>query len=137
MQRSKYTDLIFINPVKASFYVKICNFFDFPILYGRDILIAVLCCTLLATGCISGEEKIRENLVLQVLELRRNEFMSEQLAACRKEVVIRAEAFADSLIAEEISFRLSDSIIFPEKPIKPEFIGPIIISDTAVARPIF
>jgi hypothetical protein len=42
----------------------------------------------------------------------------------------------DSLISEQISFRLSDSIIFPEKPLKPEFPGPVIVSDTLIARPI-
>lgn len=54
-----------------------------------------------------------------------------------RDILARAEIYVDSIISAEINFQLSDSIVFPEKPVKPGWPGPIIIPETIRARPIF
>jgi hypothetical protein len=49
----------------------------------------------------------------------------------------KATVYVDSLIAAEISYQLSDSIVFPPKPMKPTSPGPIIIRDTVKAKPVW
>lgn len=70
------------------------------------------------------------------LDKRKEEYKNQILSRCTTEAILEAEEYVDSLISEEISFRLSDSIIFPDKPLKPYSPGKIIISDTIRARPI-
>ena len=74
--------------------------------------------------------------IKEALDKRKEEYKHQILSRCTTEAILKAEEYVDSLISEEISFRLSDSIIFPEKPLKPFSPGKITISDTIRARPI-
>ncbi|MGB4958373.1 MAG: hypothetical protein WBO36_02795, partial [Saprospiraceae bacterium] len=59
------------------------------------------------------------------------------LGTCFDDILRRADAHVDSLITAEINYQLSDSIVFPPKPIKPDWPGKIIVPDSITARPIF
>jgi hypothetical protein len=98
------------------------------------LFVAVAC---LISGCRDRDELTGIALINSNLEEKNRSYINEVIENCKKEQIILAEQFVDSLISEQISFRLSDSIILPEKPVKPEFIGPIEISDTLIARPIY
>lgn len=98
------------------------------------LFVAIVC---LISGCRDTEKITGVALINSYLEEKNMDYINEVIQNCKKEQILLAEQFVDSLISEQISFRLSDSIIFPEKPFKPEFIGPIEISDTLVARPIY
>jgi len=74
--------------------------------------------------------------IKDALEKRKEEYKQQILERCSTEAILKAEEYVDSIISEEISFRLSDSIIFPDKPLKPNSPGKITISDTIRARPI-
>ncbi len=87
-----------------------------------------------------GEEEIlniTNPKIKNALDKRRAIYAQEILKTCRAEVIKTASTYVDSLVAAEMFLQLSDSIVFPEKPIKPPSIGKIIISDTIRARPIF
>ncbi|MBK7635539.1 MAG: hypothetical protein WAT22_17655 [Saprospiraceae bacterium] len=75
--------------------------------------------------------------IKEAYESRRKEYINENLKNCREDIIGKAEIYVDSLIAAEIDYRINDSIIFPEKPIKPEWPGAIIVPDSIKARPIF
>ncbi|MBC7885782.1 MAG: hypothetical protein H7X99_09920 [Saprospiraceae bacterium] len=75
--------------------------------------------------------------IYKALQKKKQEYASEIWANCRKEALIRADQYVDSLISTEIAFQLSDSIVFPQKPPKPQSLGKIILTDTSKAKPIF
>lgn len=75
--------------------------------------------------------------IKSALEKRKAEYSHDVLANCQREVFEKAKVYVDSMIAAEINFQLSDSIVFPPKPIKPPSLGPIIVPDTIKARPVF
>lgn len=79
---------------------------------------------------------IQNSKIKEALDKRKEEYKQQILSRCTAEAILKAEEYVDSLISEEISFRLSDSIIFPDKPLKPFSPGKISISDTIRARPI-
>ncbi len=70
-------------------------------------------------------------------EKRKAEYAAEVMRNCQQDVLLRAETYVDSIISADIDFRINDSIVFPEKPIKPDWPGAIIVSDTIKARPLF
>ena len=61
----------------------------------------------------------------------------EILDNCHRDILAKAEIYVDSIITAEINFQLSDSIVFPEKPLKPGWPGPIFVPETIRAKPIF
>ena len=71
------------------------------------------------------------------LERRKADYATEVMSNCRQDVLLRAETYVDSMISADIDFSINDSIVFPEKPIKPEWPGSIIVPDTIKARPLF
>jgi len=73
----------------------------------------------------------------RALKTKNEIYVTEILGNCKNEMIRKAEVYVDSLIIEIINLQLSDSIFFPEKPLKPQYQGPVIISDTVIARPIF
>ncbi len=75
--------------------------------------------------------------IKMALEKRKLTYKMDVLANCQREVFEKAKIYVDSLIAAEINFQLSDSIVFPPKPIKPPSLGPIIVPDTIKAKPVF
>ncbi len=79
---------------------------------------------------------IQNTKIRAALDKRKEDYKKQILSRCTTEAILKAEEYVDSLISEEISFRLSDSIIFPDKPMKPYSPGKITISDTIRARPI-
>ncbi|MBK8518598.1 MAG: hypothetical protein IPL55_20635 [Saprospiraceae bacterium] len=71
------------------------------------------------------------------LEKRKADYATEIMRNCRQDVMSKAENYVDSLISADINFRLNDSIIFPDKPLRPEWPGDIIVSDTIKAKKLF
>lgn len=70
------------------------------------------------------------------LQQRRLAYHKKRFLECRAETIERATVYVDSLISARISYQLSDSIVFPPKPEKPDSYGPIIIVDTVRAKPV-
>jgi len=100
--------------------------------------VLVIC---LLISMIACEEKIILTInnpkIKSELINRQKIFRDAQLAKCRLDVIESAQNYVDSLISTESVFRINDSIVFPEKPIKPQSLGPITINDTLRAKPIF
>lgn len=89
-------------------------------------------------GCNQEQDLSINNIKIKKAYLKRNEaYKEEVLSKCKQEMIEKATSYVDSLISAEIEYQLSDSIVFPEKPVKPQSLGKIIVSDTIVARPIF
>ncbi len=84
----------------------------------------------------TGNLTIQNVKIKAALDKRKEEYKNQILSRCTTEAILKAEEYVDSLISEEISYRLSDSIIFPDKPLKPYSPGKISITDTIRARPI-
>ncbi|MBK8053065.1 MAG: hypothetical protein IPK35_07305 [Saprospiraceae bacterium] len=101
-------------------------------LYFNILLIGLVSCDDTAVVLDINNPKIKE-----AYENRRREYINENLKNCRQDIIGKAGIYVDSLIAAEIDYRINDSIIFPEKPIKPEWPGAIIVPDSIKARPIF
>ena len=93
--------------------------------------------TIFCVSCANETKMDRTLLIQNQLEQKKQYYLNEVLQTCRKDMILKAETYVDSLISEQISFILSDSIFFPEKPLKPVFTGPIIVSDTLKAKTIF
>ena len=47
----------------------------------------------------------------------------------------KAEGYVDSAIISEINFRLLDTVIFPDRPLKPSFPDNIRLNDSILAKP--
>lgn len=90
-------------------------------------------------GCHQSDNDltIANPKIKAALDRRKAEYKNEILTNCAREVYEKAKVYVDSVIAAEINYQLSDSIVFPPKPIKPPSPGPIIIADTIRARPMF
>ncbi|MBK9736285.1 MAG: hypothetical protein IPO92_15520 [Saprospiraceae bacterium] len=98
----------------------------------------VICLFILLTSCSDDAEyNLNNPKIKEALNKKRAAYENEILTICRNEVLNRASQYVDSVIAAEMYFHLSDSIVFPDKPIKPQSLGKIIVPDTIVARPIF
>ena len=85
----------------------------------------------------SNDLNINNPKINQALEKRKAEYAKEILDKCHRDILAKAEIYVDSIISAEINFQLSDSIVFPEKPLKPGWPGPIIVPETIRAKPIF
>ena len=53
---------------------------------------------------------------------------------CLEKILLDAETYVDSIIINEINIKLLDTIIFPEKPLKPDFPNRIILEDTTIVK---
>jgi hypothetical protein len=93
---------------------------------------------LLLVACKNGPYQYTEQnpRIKEALERRRLQYAADIMANCRREAVRKADDFVDSLISAEIQIRISDSILFPEKPARPTFPGAITLNDTLHAKPL-
>jgi hypothetical protein len=103
----------------------------------NQVWVFILWCLILLS--CAGEPNLSESnpKILETLEKRKALYRKEVLENCKRDMMERANLYVDSLIAAEISYQLSDSIVFPPKPLKPGSPGPIIIRDTVKARPVW
>lgn len=101
-------------------------------IYGLTMCIALSACN---TG--SGDLSPENPKIKEALEKRRQDYIADVIYTCQIDMYQRAAEYVDSLIAAEIYFQISDSIVFPPKPEYPGWPGPIILNDTLRARPIF
>jgi len=93
---------------------------------------------ILLVSCSEEQDlSIHNEKIKNALEKRKNEYKKEILDNCQRDVYEKAKIYVDSLISAEINFQLSDSIVFPPKPLKPASPGPIIVPDTIKTKPIF
>ena len=95
------------------------------------IILALSACLESTSDLTEHNPRIKEELMQ-----RRQAYRQRKLNECKAETIERAMVYVDSLIAARISYQFSDSIIFPPKPEKPASMNPIIIEDTARARPV-
>jgi hypothetical protein len=93
---------------------------------------------LLFISC-SGYDNLTESnpRIKDALEKRKAIYKKQIMDNCKRDMLEKATVYVDSLIAAEISYQLSDSIVFPPKPMKPTSPGPIIIRDTVKAKPVW
>lgn len=98
----------------------------------------LMTCMIVLFSCAGEDNLTISNLrIKEALEKRKTMYRSEVMQNCKRDMVEKATLYVDSLIAAEISYQLSDSIVFPPKPIKPASPGPIIIKDTVKAQPVW
>jgi|JI8StandDraft_2_1071088.scaffolds.fasta_scaffold93556_1 hypothetical protein len=89
-------------------------------------------------SCTGDDNLTESNLrIKDALEKRKAMYKKEIMDNCKRDMLEKATLYVDSLIAAEISYQLSDSIVFPPKPLKPTSPGPIIIRDTVKAKPVW
>ena len=94
-------------------------------------------CLFLSCTEVIPDLTIENPKIKSLYQLKNEDYKKEFISRCRIDLMVNAETYVDSLISAEISFQLSDSIVFPLKPLKPASQGKIIVSDTNIARPIF
>lgn len=127
-----------IKETRVFLYISRYKFIRPDIKNGLGLLFSILLVT--AYSCSDVDTKdlnINNPKIRSALEKRKSEYAAEILENCRRDILAKAEIYVDSLISAEINFQLSDSIVFPEKPVKPEWPGPIIIPETIKAKPIY
>ncbi|HRO08292.1 MAG TPA: hypothetical protein PK611_02805 [Saprospiraceae bacterium] len=92
---------------------------------------------IMLSACNNAVTDYSENnpLIKAELDQRRSAYQLKKLKECRAATIDRAKMYVDSLISARISYQLSDSIVFPPKPEKPSFPGPIVIQDTVRSKP--
>lgn len=73
-------------------------------------------------------------LMHQTYERKVNEYINNRRQKCLEKILLDAETYVDSVIINEINIKLLDTIIFPEKPLKPEFPKKIILKDTSIVK---
>lgn len=75
--------------------------------------------------------------IKQALEQRKSQYISTVLESCKAHLYQEASEYVDSLVASEISFQLSDSIVFPPRPLYPGWPGPVVLKDPFHVSPLF
>jgi hypothetical protein len=75
-------------------------------------------------------------LVQKELDKRLKKYQQTILDKCREKALKAAEAYIDSLVAEEIKLQASDTLKFPSRPIRPELKEPIKLDDSTKIEPI-
>ena len=75
--------------------------------------------------------------IREALDKRKEAYADVFIKNCIREVNEQADKYVDSVVTAEIFFRVSDEVVFPEKPARPEFENPDSIQDTLYARPLF
>jgi hypothetical protein len=102
----------------------------------RGALLSVL--VIMLISCLSEKPELTEQNpnIRQALEKRKQQYISSVMETCRTDVYQKAAEYVDSLIAAEISFQLSDSIVFPPRPIYPGWPGPILLQDSFHVSPL-
>ncbi|MCO6464614.1 MAG: hypothetical protein J5I52_10760 [Saprospiraceae bacterium] len=96
-----------------------------------SVLILMFSCQWGTTDLTINNPKIKS-----ALEAKEQKFIETSLRDCKAEVLARAVTYVDSLISEQIIYYISDSIVFPPRPERPVWPGPITITDTTKVRPI-
>ena len=64
-----------------------------------------------------------------------NEYLTNRRIKCHENILEDAESFVDSVIINEINILLLDTIIFPQKPQKPNYPDTIILNDSINIKP--
>ena len=64
-----------------------------------------------------------------------NEYLSNRRTKCFESILEDAESYVDSVIINEINILLLDTIIFPQKPQKPNYPDTIILNDSINIKP--
>jgi hypothetical protein len=85
----------------------------------------------------SSNLSIQNPKIKAALENRKADYAAEIMRTCQQDMLLKAEAYVDSLISADVDFRINDSIVFPPKPLKPEWPGAIIVPDSNKAKPLF
>jgi hypothetical protein len=71
------------------------------------------------------------------LDKRKEAYAEVFMKNCTREINEQADRYVDSIVSAEIYFRVSDEVVFPAKPVRPEFENPDDFQDTLYARPLF
>mgnify|MGYP000897760286 CR=1 FL=1 len=107
--------------------------------HKNEIVLITIIAFMTLVSCNKNENtelNIKNPKIKTALEKRKTEYAKEILEKCRRDILEKAEIYVDSLISAEIIFQLSDSIVFPPKPEKPNWPGPIQVPETIRATPI-
>ena len=88
------------------------------------------------------EEETKPRIILsalqeQFLETKIKDFYASKRQKCIEEILADAEAFVDSIIINEINIKVMDTIVFPDRPFKPQYPTEIILDDSTKIQPIF
>lgn len=75
-------------------------------------------------------------LVQKAFEEKISIFLQNRKEKCLEKILEDAEAYVDSIIISEINVKLLDTLIFPEKPLRPDFPSKIILNDSTKIEPI-
>lgn len=92
---------------------------------------------LFLSGCLEDESQVNYAVIQKKLSKEINEYKSLKWYDCYNTIIIDAEAYVDTvLLIESLNASLDDGLIFPFRPLKPNFIGPIRLDDTTQKKPI-
>lgn len=75
-------------------------------------------------------------IVRNRLNDEREKYMNERKTVCMVNVLVRAEDFVDSVLADSIKFRIVDNLFFPDRPLRPTHPGVIHLNDSMKIRPL-
>lgn len=96
----------------------------------------ILLVSLLACSQDPMEFTEQNPAIREALSRRRAAYAQEVMDNCRREAIKKADLYVDSLISAEIQIRVSDSILFPDKPLRPAYPGKIKFNDTLRVKPL-
>lgn len=88
-------------------------------------------------GCGETPLNISNTKIANALNLRKEEFIHSQLKICKANINSEAQKYVDSLVSAEFLLVLSDSVFFPDRPIRETPFVPVVVPDTIRANPIF
>jgi hypothetical protein len=80
---------------------------------------------------------LENSRIKEALDRRKAAYAEVFMKNCTRDINEQADKYVDSLVTAEISFRVSDEVVFPAKPGKPVFENPDIFQDSLRALPIF
>ncbi len=76
------------------------------------------------------------SLVQKELEKKLSKYKKNKRDACLKKVLRDAEIHVDSIIIKEINIRVVDTLVFPEKPVRPNYPKEIVLNDSVKIEPL-
>lgn len=75
-------------------------------------------------------------LVQKQYDAKIKNFIDTRRARCLEDILKDAETFVDSTIISEINIKLLDTLVFPDRPPRPQYPDQIVLDDSTNLAPI-
>ncbi|HRX27995.1 MAG TPA: hypothetical protein P5235_01310 [Saprospiraceae bacterium] len=100
----------------------------------KFLKILVIFISFILVSCSMPENDLRMEVVMEAVKKKEESYRNRQYKKCIERAELEANAYIDSIIANEIYLSLLDSLSFPSKPIKPDYPDSLKLKDTSLVR---